>query len=149
MPTSENPYSYHVIWLIRRLFRALGQASEDYLRQFGVTAAERAVLEFLDRGGPLNVPAIARRHDVTRQHIQVNVNSLLEKGLVQTAANPGHKRSPLVQLTATGRKAFAAIRREESGRVAELFGPVSDADLQATGRTLELLLDELRNRRTP
>jgi hypothetical protein len=36
-----------LIWETRRLFRELGQASDMALAPLGVTAAERALLEFL------------------------------------------------------------------------------------------------------
>jgi hypothetical protein len=38
---------YQVIWLIRRLFRALAQRSNENLEGFGISVADRAVMEFL------------------------------------------------------------------------------------------------------
>jgi DNA-binding MarR family transcriptional regulator len=70
---------YQIIWLIRRLFRSLSQKSDEMLRELGITAADRAVLEFLYPDAALSVPEIAKRYDVSRQHVQVTVNPLLEQ----------------------------------------------------------------------
>ncbi len=53
---SEQSNAYQVVWLIRRLFRALGQKSNESLKQFGISAADRAVLEFLYPEETLSVP---------------------------------------------------------------------------------------------
>src|SRR5262245_37877010 len=79
----------------------------------GLTPAHRGVLESLHRGGPSTVPALARSRPVSRQHIQVLVNRLLELGFVATRANPAHERSALVALTPAGRKRFEAMLRRE------------------------------------
>ena len=75
---------YQVIWLIRRLFRALSQKSSENLEGLGISVAERAVMEFLYPEKMLSVPEIAEQYNVSRQHIQVTVNSLLESELVVT-----------------------------------------------------------------
>ena len=43
---------YGVTWLVRRLFRAMADKADDYLADLGITAADRAVLEFLSAGEP-------------------------------------------------------------------------------------------------
>ena len=70
-------------------------------------------MEFLYPEKMLSVPEIAEQYKVSRQHIQVTVNSLLEIGLVATKENPRHKRSPLIMLNAKGRKLFAAVLKKE------------------------------------
>ena len=77
---------YEVTWLIRRLFRAMAQLADDYLRAHGLAAADRAVLEFLYPDEALSVPEIATRYQVSRQHIQVTVNTLLEDGFLDATA---------------------------------------------------------------
>ena len=52
-------------------------------------------MEFLYPKEALSVPDIARRYDVSRQHVQVTVNTLVERGLARGTVNPRHKRSPL------------------------------------------------------
>lgn len=130
-------------WLVRRLFRALAETADGYLQAFGLTAAERAVLEFLDNDGALTVPAIARRYQVSRQHVQVTANGLLARGLIVARDNPRHKRSPLYALSDTGRATFASIRAHESRLLDSLFADIEIADVATTRRTLATLLHKL------
>jgi DNA-binding MarR family transcriptional regulator len=106
---AQSP-QYEVTWLIRRVFRAMAQLADSYLRAHGLSAADRAVLEFLYPDGALSVPEIAARYQVSRQHVQVTVNTLLDDGFLQSRPNPRHKRSPLFALTHVGRELFARCR---------------------------------------
>ena len=140
----KNSDRYQVVWLIRRLFRALGQASDSMLQPLGISAADRAVMEFLYPDQALSVPEIARKYSVSRQHVQVTVNSLAEKNLVSTSDNPKHKRSPLVQLTKQGRKTFASVLRQDQRAIDALFADVSRNDTRITRRTMQSLLERLK-----
>lgn len=135
--------AYKVIWLTRRLFRAMSETADAYLRDSGLTVADRAVMEFLYPDAKLTVPAIARRYRVSRQHVQVTINRLLEQGLVRSSDNPNHRRSPLYRLSELGREAFAEIRRNESRLLGTLFADIQLADVATTRRTLEALLNRI------
>jgi DNA-binding MarR family transcriptional regulator len=136
--------AYKVTWLVRRLFRAMTELADSYLKESGLTAADRAVMEFLFPDQALTVPDIARRYQVTRQHVQVTVNGLLQAGLLRSAENPRHKRSPLLRLSRLGRETFATIRDNESQLLDEWFSDVEIADIATTKRTLETLLHRLK-----
>ena len=135
---------YQVIWLLRRLFRALGQQANEELQEFEISAADRAVLEFLYPDEALSVPEIAGRYLVSRQHVQVTVNELLKSGLLLAKTNPRHKRSPLILLSDDGRKLFQTIRSRESKTVKRLFAGIPTQDRLVTQKTLEALLAQLR-----
>ena len=132
--------AYKVTWLVRRLFRAMAESADTYLGDTGLTAADRAVMEFLYPDTELTVPDIARRYQVSRQHVQVTVNRLLDQGLVINVENPRHKRSSLLRLTQNGRERFAAIRRHEGALLDEIFAGLNPEEVAATRRTLETLL---------
>ena len=134
---------YQVIWLIRRLFRALSQKSSENLEGLGISVAERAVMEFLYPEKMLSVPEIAEQYNVSRQHIQVTVNSLLESGLVVTKENPRHKRSPLIMLNAEGRELFRTVLKKDEEVIFLLFSDISEDKVQITRQTLQSLLNEL------
>lgn len=142
----NNDCAYEVIWLIRRLFRLMGQRADDYLLEFGLSAADRAVMEFLYPAEALSVPEIAARYDVSRQHVQVTVNRLLNSGLLRSEPNPRHKRSPLISLREPGRTAFAEIRRNEAAMIETLFSNVANDALQTTRSTLDSMYSRLKNR---
>ena len=136
--------SYQIIWLIRRLFRALGQKSNEGVQKFGISAADRAVLEFLYPDEALSVPNIAARYQVSRQHVQVTVNALLGSKFLATKVNPRHKRSPLISLTAKGRNLFSRIKNQDLEIVDELFSTISAKERRTTQETLNTLLAQLR-----
>lgn len=144
MTSPRSDQAYEVTWLVRRLFRAMGTHANQYLAEAELTARDRAVMEFLCSSGPLSVPDIARRCDVSRQHIQVTVNALVSRGLLQSIENPNHKRSRLIRLSSLGHDTFEEIRRNESTFIAELFSSVSDDALATTRATLASLLNQLR-----
>jgi DNA-binding MarR family transcriptional regulator len=119
----------------------MGQLADNYLRAHGLSAADRAVLEFLhrDRDEMLSVPEIAARYQVSRQHIQVTVNTLLEDGFLESHPNPRHKRSPLFALTPVGCELFRKIRAAESELLETLFAGIAPADVECTRHTLHTL----------
>jgi len=143
MSQSDKSDAYQIIWLVRRLFRAMGHRAGEYLENFGITAADRAVLEFLYLDQKLSVPEIASRYKVSRQHVQVTVNTLLDTGLVVTEVNPKHKRSQLILLSDRGRDLFEKIRVREKKEIEIMFSDVSATRCKQTRQTLELLLKNL------
>ncbi len=143
MPQDRNDTAYEVVWLVRRLFRAMAAAADQYLADAGLSAADRAVMEFLYPDVELSVPQIARRYDVSRQHVQVTANALIARGLIRSVRNPHHKRSRLLRLSKLGRDCFAGIRRNERTVVERLFDDIPDDALSATHTTLQALLQKL------
>lgn len=136
--------NYDVVWLVRRLFRALAEKSGENLQSLGITTAERAVMEFLYPEEQLSVPEIAERYQVSRQHVQTTVNPLLRKKLLKTSSNPRHKRSPLISLTGNGRRLFDSVMSADLQAVDALFAGVPDRDRETTARTLKSLLKSLK-----
>ena len=142
MQQADDPYQ--IVWLIRRLFRALAQKSDENLQESGISVADRAVMEFLHPDETLSVPEIAERYQVSRQHVQVTVNSLLGAGILVTRMNPRHKRSPLIALTPKGKGMFRTIKVRDTKAVKKLFSGVPEKDRRVTLKTLQTLLDEFQ-----
>lgn len=134
---------YQVTWLIRRLFRAMAQTADQYLESLGVSASERAVMEFLVKEEKLTVPQLAAKYGVSRQHVQVTVNALLENRLVQLEDNPQHKRSPLIRLSKKGVRLFARIAEKDEQAIRQAFSNIGKAECRKTRQTLERLLQNL------
>ena len=134
---------YQVTWLVRRLFRAMAHDAEARLAEVAISAADRAVMEFLYREAPLAVPEIAARYRVSRQHVQVTANRLAEKGLVRTIENPRHRRSRLLELTGRGKKLFTRILADDRKAIDRLFADISERNVRVTRRTLETLYEQL------
>ena len=137
---------YPFIWKIRRVFQQLRNISDEMLAEQGINPSQRAVLEVLSGEERFSVPQIAKQLTVTRQHIQVLVNELLAKELVNSAENPFHKRSPLISITAKGKKLFAAISESERGLLNAMQPSFSNADIAISLSTLETLEKLLESR---
>ncbi len=137
--------AYKVTWLVRRLFRAMAAAADEDLRDAGLTAADRAVLESLFPHERRTVPAIARHYEVSRQHVQATANRLLDQGLLRSEGNPGHKRSPLLRLSRSGLRVFREFRKREGALLDTAFADIEIADIAVTRRTLEKLLARINS----
>ena len=122
---------------VRLFHNHIVQVGEALHADESVTLGMRAVLEFLLKGGPMTVPDMARNRSVTRQHIQVIVNTLLDEKLITLKVNPAHKRSSLVALTPEGRQTIQRMRQRE-GRLFDRtdFG-ITGNQLRTARRTLE------------
>lgn len=101
----------------------------------GQTQSRWQVLWTARHAAPATVPQIARRLGVTRQNVQRVTADLAADGLVRLAANPDHRTSPLVVLTAAGDDALDRINAaaEESHR--RILASVPPRDVEAL-RTL-------------
>lgn len=135
----SNPYQ--LAWLVRRLFRALGQISSENLETAGISYADREVMEVIFPDREFSVPEIAAQYRVTRQHVQATVNSLLKKDLVITKENPRHKRSSLICLNSRGRRLFVALLQQDREALERLFANISEPDMMTTCKTLKALLN--------
>ncbi len=128
-----------VIDEVRLLWNALVQRGNELHVDEPVTMGMRAVLEFLANNGAMTVPNIARARRVTRQHIQGFINELLELGLVRTISNPAHKRSSLIELTASGTRKIDGMRRNEGRLWVDASIDLSNAKLREIGNGLRAI----------
>lgn len=132
--------------LVRRCFQRLRAAGEALHGDLGINASLRAVLESLYENGDQTVPQIARAKSVSRQHIQVIVDALVSLRHAAVLANPAHKRSPLIALTAQGRGTFEQMRRREADLLSALAANIDADDADAALRALAALADALDSR---
>lgn len=132
---------------VRLCFHRLKAVADVLHGDLAITASMRGVLETLSDGGDWTVPRIARAKGVSRQHIQVTVDTLRAAGLVELRANPAHRRSPLIVATAEGAAGFAEMRRREADVLDRFAGALSPEGVAAARDTLtrlnELLDDKL------
>lgn len=111
---------YKLILEIRSTYDDLKALSDAMNQDVGLSSASRDVVESLYGRDNRTVPEIAKAKSVSRQHIQLLVDGLVAKGLVEFHNNPSHKRSKLVILTASGRQLFDHIRSREAEKMATL-----------------------------
>ena len=118
------------------LFQALKRWGESLHRGLGVSAPMRGVLELLLLSGPTTVPGMARARGVSRQHIQQQVDALLERRWVARLENPAHKRSSLIELTDEGRALVENMRAAELDALTGLQAGVSDDAVSEAAQVL-------------
>ncbi len=131
----------------RLLFHRLRYVAERIHGGEAPSAGKRGVLQSLRRHGPLTVPQMARQRPVSRQHIQVLVNGLLDSGYVELMDNPGHKRSKLVRLTPTGTALIDAMLERERLLVEKTDIGMPAARLRDAAHVLRRLRELLANDR--
>lgn len=136
-PEAENLYA--LIRSVRTCFNRLKALVDEMHRDLGANTSMRAVMEAIVDDGEQTVPEIARRKGVSRQHIQVNVDALLEAGLVTQRDNPAHKRSPLIDLTSEGRRTFKKIQRREAKLLENLAADLPPDAVNTATETLTAL----------
>lgn len=140
---SPNPSTYPalegVVREVARLFHCLRSVAEAVHQQGQLSGARREVLRNLEREGAQTVPQMARARSYSRQHAQMLVNALLKEGYVELQANPAHRRSPLVQVTAAGRARLAEMVRREQRLWGSVTTGLSPRQLATAERTLRAL----------
>ncbi len=130
---------------VRKTFRLLAGISDRMLESRGLTASLRAVLEYLAEEGPSPVPKMAEAKSMKRQSVQALVDRLSDRGFVETRANPEHKRSVLIALTADGTAEFQAILAEEADLLKSLSGDWEEESVAQACGTLTDFRQRLMN----
>ena len=122
--------------LILELFRLNSRmlvAGDRLVAGLGLTSARWQVLGTIvaaERAQP--VAWLARDLGAARQNVQRIVNDLVKEGLVAFAANPHHRRAPLVVLTDKGRSTFEAAMGLQAPWVNQLSAGLRAEDIETT-----------------
>ncbi|GAA3336870.1 MarR family transcriptional regulator [Amorphoplanes nipponensis] len=137
---------YEVLRHVRPLVLNSARVVEAALRPYGLSVGTRAVLEVLAEHGPAPVPTIADRLELARQGVQRHVNDLLALGLVESRANPAHRRSVLIALTQAGAGTIDRIRAEELRQLASLAPDRTPEEIATAAEVLRSLSRDIRRR---
>ena len=105
----------------------------------GINASMRSVMEILSYARPITVPEIGRVKGVSRQHIQLVVNTLLEMNLIKRQDNPDDKRTYLVSLTSVGKDTYDAIQLREMNELQTLCDEFDSEELRVATKMMQKL----------
>jgi len=94
-----------------------------------LSGPRRTVLTALAEPGEHTVARLARARAQSRQRLQALISALAEARLIELRPNPMHKRSPLIVLTAKGRREIDRIRQVEGAALAQLPWPATPRQL--------------------
>lgn len=134
-----------LVWEVRRLFRDLGQAADAALAPLGITAAERAFLEFLAKEKePITLSEIARKRAVSRQHVHQTL-SRINQEWIDRSADPSDARSVRLSLSAEGRDFWGRIRVVDGQLLERLAQILPSKEARAATATLRKVREALRS----
>jgi DNA-binding MarR family transcriptional regulator len=131
---------------VRAAFNRLKGLADELHGDLEITAGMRSVMEALAEQGTMTVPQIARLKGVSRQHIQLLADALVEADLASVKENPAHRRSSLIALTDKGKRASAKMRAREAPIVAELANEFDAQELDCATAVLTRLAASLDER---
>jgi DNA-binding MarR family transcriptional regulator len=120
--------------------RALGREA-GLVTSWG--AGSYGFLRSLAQEGPLTVPEIARARPTSRQRMQRLADELAREGLVGFSANPRHRRSRLVRLTAKGEARYRAMTERLLKLSESLTRGLSASELATARRVVNSLSERL------
>jgi len=126
-----------------RLYLRLSALSSQLHGGGALSGPRRTVLVGLSRTGPQTVAQMARARAQSRQRFQPLVNGLRRDGLVTAVPNPAHKQSPLIALTARGRRAVARIHAAERRGRAAVAARIPLAALSQCADVLDRVASEI------
>jgi len=145
-PRGRTPTGEAATQVILSTFRANGlllEAGELLSGHEGLTSARWQVLGAIALGErPLTVPQIARRMGLTRQSVHATVKRLVDDGFLELAPNADHRRSPLVDLTPSGRAKYETLDERQAEWINRLARGIARSDLE----TARWVLDEVCRR---
>ncbi|MDY7104484.1 MAG: MarR family transcriptional regulator [Actinomycetota bacterium] len=91
-----------LLYVVRRLARAMGRASDDIAADHDVSLPELMMLLVLGEGGGFSGAQLARRTFVTPQSGHQVLTQLVERGLVDRRPDPSNRRTLTHELTEAG-----------------------------------------------
>jgi len=116
----------------------------DARRGAGLGDSEMAVLNaVVEADQPPTVPQIGRSFGQPRQLIQRAANSLIAAGLIESVANPDHKRAVLLRATAAGTTLKRDIDTRADAIASALAQGVDENGVRAATQALNAIRTQL------
>jgi DNA-binding MarR family transcriptional regulator len=128
---------------IRTSFNFMKSTADELHADLQITASMRAVMETLFETDQQTVPDIARAKKVSRQHIQMIVNKLEKKKLIEYQPNPNDRRTSFVSLSTFGRTIAGKILDRETHIIKELSGAFNEYEMETANQVLRKFLTVL------
>jgi DNA-binding MarR family transcriptional regulator len=129
-----------LVWETRRLFRALATVADEALKPLGITASDRALIEFLAKEpAAITLAELARKRAVSRQHIHQSLNRLRNPDWIERSADPRDARSVTLRLTAEGQSLWRQIREIDQRLLKRIARRADLANVTRATKTLRAI----------
>ena len=132
----------------KALFYAWSAASdveEEIHVASGLTGGQKKNLAHLVSGGAMTISDLAFVRKVSRQSVQVAINSLNELGYVEFQDNPRHKQAKLITVTQKGRSRLTEAEEAEHELIEKLFSRVEEEKVIIATELLNQVKSNLEN----
>ena len=118
----------NVLWLLKQAFYFSLTSVNDAVKAHGVSTSHVGVLRQLAGEPGLSNAELARRLLITPQGVQLAVNELQKRGLVERKQDPQHGRIQQAFLTEKGRVIAVAVINDAISAHDRVFGVLSPAE---------------------
>ncbi|WP_068083698.1 MarR family winged helix-turn-helix transcriptional regulator [Polycladidibacter stylochi] len=135
--STRDELSKRLLGEVTTLYFFLNRLSASLMNKNGLTPFMRSLLLHIENEGPQTVPQIAQQKRVSRQNIQVPIDQLRDKGLIDAIANEAHKRSKKYQLTDKGKDLTAKVIEQEVALMAPVINELGSGKLLQAIHTLQ------------
>ncbi|CAJ1503896.1 MarR family transcriptional regulator [[Mycobacterium] kokjensenii] len=125
----------NILWLLKQAFYHSLTKVNEAISDYRVSTAQIGLLRQLAGEPGLSGAELARRLLITPQGVQLALNALERRGLVERKQDPHHGRILRAYLTEEGREVTGAVVTEAIAAHDQVFG-VLTADEQETLRSL-------------
>jgi|SRR5579862_4127211 len=122
-----------------RAAHLVGAFLDPVIGQLGITQGEAHVLARLAGDGKATIGALHEGFGPKRSTLTNIVDRLEGRGFVRRQINRDDRRSFLIELTSSGRRAASRVTAALNGLEREVSAHVSPRDLQGFGATVEAL----------
>lgn len=131
-------------YLLKEAASALRAAMEDALRPLGMTITHYSCLELLAQRPGSSNSDLARGAFVTRQSMNVLLQSLERDGVVERPATAPSGKALPTRLTDKGRRDLAAASAAVRTVERRMLGGMTDAEQSAARKALRSMVQALR-----
>jgi DNA-binding MarR family transcriptional regulator len=128
---------------LHKTARAVSRVYAEEMRPAGLTRSQFAILESLERGGPMAVSDVARRLYMERTTLTRNLRPLETAALVTRRAAERDARVKEISIAPAGRRKLKQARaywRKAQARLLASFGEKQWRELEATLRGLRRIV---------
>ena len=131
-----------------RLNGALLNAGNRITKPLGLTSARWQVMGAIELAGqPLTVAQVARRMGLARQGVQRIINDLERLEMLELKSNIDHKRSPLVSISAKGKRVMAEVNKAQIAWVNKLAEGLGIRKVEQALKLIQSVSDRLEQQK--
>lgn len=134
------------VYLIKRIETEVTAKMNKALTEYDITLSQFILLNFVnDHADDLSSAQLSRRFNMTPQSMNEVVTTLQRKELIEKKVDADNKRVLRISLTEKGKETLGLCNETIDSVEKELFGVLSEDDLQQLRALIGVILRGLKN----